>query len=175
MGGMNTGHDRSINLAIKKLAGTFSQQAVTFTTGEVDSVNVATRTCVVLVDNGVELTCKLMAQVGDGVLLIPSVGSTVLVAYSTYNNAYVVCYSDLDTIWLKGDEYGGLVRVAELTTKLNNLENKVNALLASYNTHVHTGVTTGPGSSGPTPSQVSGTLTPTTATEISNPNVKHGL
>lgn len=172
---MNENHDRSINTAIKKLAGTLNQQAVTFTTGNVLSVDIAKRTCVVEVDNGVELTAKLMTEVGDGILLIPATGSTVMVAYSTYNNAYVLMCSDLSKIWLKGDEYGGLVMVSDLVVKLNNLEGKVNSIIAAFNSHVHTGVTTGPGSSAVTPTPISGTLTPTQIRDIENPNVKHGL
>jgi hypothetical protein len=69
---------------------------------------------------------------------------------------------------------GGLVKVIELTQKLNNLENKVNTLITSFNAHVHSGVTTGPGSSGPTPTQVTGTLTPTQRADIENDKIVQG-
>jgi hypothetical protein len=171
---MNEQHDRSISTAIKKLAGTFTQQKITFDLGNVVSVNADERTCEVGMDNNVTMTCKLMAQVGDGILLVPAVGSDVLVGYFTYDNAFVFMYSDLDTISLKGTELGGLVKVIELTKKLNNLENKVNAIITNFNSHTHAGVTTGPGVSGTTATPVTGALTPTLRTEIENPNVAHG-
>lgn len=77
-------------------------------------------------------------------------------------------------IKLNDGAMGGLVKVIQLTQKLNNLENKVNALITAYNTHVHTGVTTGAGSSAATPSTVSGNLTPTNRGDIENDKVKHG-
>jgi hypothetical protein len=77
-------------------------------------------------------------------------------------------------IKLNDGSMGGLVKVIQLTQKLNNLENKVNALITAYNTHVHTGVTTGAGSSAVTPSTVSGTLTPTNRGDIENALVKQG-
>jgi hypothetical protein len=77
-------------------------------------------------------------------------------------------------IKLNDGSLGGLVKVIQLTQKLNNLENKVNQLITAYNTHVHTGVTTGAGSSAVTPSTVSGALTPTNRVDIENDLVKHG-
>lgn len=171
---MNEQHDRSISTAIRRLAGTFTQQKITFDLGNVVSVNADERTCEVGMDNNVTMTCKLMAQVGDGILLIPAIGSDVLIGYFTYENAYVLMYSDLDTIGLKGSELGGLVKVIELTQKLNNLENKVNTIIANFNSHIHSGVTTGPGVSGITATPVTGTIVPTTRTEIENANVTHG-
>lgn len=68
---------------------------------------------------------------------------------------------DLSTfIWLNDDgtmQIGGseknMVRFQELETGFNQLKTDLNNLVSAYNAHVHTGVTTGPGSSGPTASQ----------------------
>jgi hypothetical protein len=60
----------------------------------------------------------------------------------------------------------GMVLVAELVTKLNNLENKVNALVTYSASHTHTGVQTGGGTSGTTATPVTGSLTPTTKEDI---------
>ena len=67
---------------------------------------------------------------------------------------------------------GGLVKVVELTQKLNNLESKVNSLITAFNSHVHTGVTTGAGASGTTLTTVTGTLTPTQRADIENTKIK---
>jgi hypothetical protein len=67
---------------------------------------------------------------------------------------------------------GGLVKVIELTTKLNNLENKVNQLLTAFNSHTHIlTLSTGTGTAAPTSSQVSGTLTPTQRADIENTEI----
>ena len=74
----------------------------------------------------------------------------------------------------KRQQYKGLVINDSLVTKLNNLENKVNDLIMAYNYHTHTGVQTGGGTSGTTPTVITGSLTPTNETELQNQNVKHG-
>lgn len=52
-----------------------------------------------------------------------------------------------------GGNFEGMVKIVDLTTKLNKLVDEVNDLKTKYNTHVHTGVRTGTSSSGPTTSQ----------------------
>jgi len=170
---MNEQHDRSIITAIKKMAGTFSTQTFALTTGKVISVDLTARTCVVEMDNYTDMTCRLMAQVGDGMLLNPTVGSTVAVLFATYTDAYVIMCSDVDTISFKGTELGGLVKVIDLTEKLNNLENKVNDILTNFNSHTHIVISVG-SPTAPTTSIISGTLTPTQQADIENKNVLHG-
>ena len=77
-------------------------------------------------------------------------------------------------IKLNDGSMGGLVKVIELTQKLNNLENKVNQLITSFNSHVHAGVTTGAGSSATTPTPVSGTLVVTNRGDIENNKILQG-
>jgi len=75
-----------------------------------------------------------------------------------------------DTIF-NGGTLDGMVKVGDLVTKLNNLENKVNDLVTWSSTHTHTGVTPGPGSTG-TAVGVVGTLTPTQQSELENTKIK---
>lgn len=49
----------------------------------------------------------------------------------------------------------GMVKIQELTDKINNLVQELETLRSSFNSHVHPGVSSGPGSTGPTISQVS--------------------
>jgi hypothetical protein len=60
-------------------------------------------------------------------------------------------------IWLKADgtmQIGGntknMVRFQELESGFNQLKADFNSFITTYNSHVHSGVTTGGGSSGPT-------------------------
>lgn len=125
---MNREHDRSLKNAIQRMAGTFNKQYLTLTSGNIVSVDNTTRQCVVLLDNDVEVSCKLMAAVGDGLYLIPSVDSTVAVIYGTYEDAYIIMCSDVDSISFKGSELGGLVKVIDLVSQLNTIQNGINDL-----------------------------------------------
>lgn len=125
-------------------------------------------------DAEVTFTVRLMPTVDDGVLVVPTVGSTVTVSTDLNCEAIVVAFTETDKIVLRGGQFDGLVKVAELTTKLNNAENKINAIINAYNAHVHPGVTSGPSSTAVTPSIVAGTLTPTNQSEIENENITHG-
>lgn len=79
--------------------------------------------------------------------------------------------SDGLTKFNEGD-LGGLVKVIDLTTKLNNLEEKVNAIITAFNSHTHIlTLSTGTGSAAPTSTQVSGTLTPTQRADIENDKI----
>lgn len=69
-------------------------------------------------------------------------------------------------------DLGGLVKVIELTEKLNALENKVNQIISAFNSHTHIlTLSTGTGSAAPTASPVSGTLTPTQRADIENEKI----
>ena len=194
------------------MTGTQLSDNVRLLAATVDAVDEAARTCTVTtVSSKGAVTIEnvqLMASIDDGMLIIPVVDSTVIIAYSTFNSPFVVLFSGVAKVLVVGGEnnatvqvdddgvlleigdtkitiadgeitfndgaMGGLVKVVELTQKLNALENKVNALLTAYNSHVHSGVTTGPGSSGPTPTQVTGTLTPTQRADIENDKIVQG-
>jgi len=55
----------------------------------------------------------------------------------------------IQTIFNSGT-FGGLIKIVDLTAKLNELRDTVNDFIQNFRTHVHTGVTTGAGSSGTT-------------------------
>lgn len=178
---------KAIEMAVQKLAGTFQKDIVSIFVCNVDSVNEAARTCDCTAISGDADTqipgVQLMAEVNDGMLLIPAIDSTVIVALSTRNTAFVLMYSDLDKVKIitatltqfNDGSFEGLVTVSSLTEKLNNLEDLVNDLISKYNTHIHTGVTTGAGSSGTTPQTEPDSLTPTTQSEIENTRITHGI
>ena len=62
-----------------------------------------------------------------------------------------------------------------MVSKVNTIENKINQIISTFNTHVHSGVTTGGGSSAVTPTTISGTLTNTVVSDLENDKVKHGV
>ena len=79
-----------------------------------------------------------------------------------------------DTTVFNDGELGGMVKVIELTTKLNNLEKLVNDLVSKFNTHTHIlTLTSGTGTAAPTVSPETTVLTPTVRGDIEDENITH--
>lgn len=164
--------DRNIKEAIEKLSNQERVDNVHVEACTVESVNIGDRTCEVSTISGKTALSisgvQLMASVDDGLLIIPEIGSIVFVQYSTYQLPFILMYSSISSIKLLDGIHGGLVKVIELTSKLNSLENKVNDIILKYNAHVHTANGT------PTVSQVVGAIIPTQRPEIENNKITHG-
>lgn len=138
---------------------------------------------------------QLLAEVNDGVLYVPAIDSTVIIALSTRNKSFVILTSAVSKILfviknggtfttfemsaglikLNDGSFDGLVKVVDLVTKLNNLENTVNALISKYNVHAHTGVSTGSSASGPPAILDTDVLTPTVQADLENTEITHGI
>jgi hypothetical protein len=200
----------AIRRAIETLAGVKGEDKVAMVAAEVISVDEAARTCNVEVITGIGQTeienVQLMASIDDGLLLIPAIGSTIIVSYSAFNQPFVSLFSELSKVLLVAGEnnasiqidesgvlleiaetkllisdgltkfnegdLGGLVKVIDLTNKLNALENKVNSIISAFNSHTHIlTLSTGTGTAAPTSSPVSGTLTPTNRADIENDKI----
>ena len=149
--------DRDIIESIRHLAGTHGQDKVQIEAASVDSVDLSTRTCNVTTISSKQSTAiegvRLMAAIDDGILFVPTLGSTILVTYSTYQLPFVLLFSQVDQVlFISGSSqfsikdgiiqfndgsYGGLIEVAALITKLNNIENMLNDLATKYNAHTH--------------------------------------
>ena len=106
---------------------------------KVISVDLPTNTCYCEPINGdseiqnVKLTTNTTGA-GVGFLLIPKINSLVVVTFLDNSSAYVSMVAEVDEVNVNGKTLGGLVKVIDLTTKLNNLENKVNALITGIST-----------------------------------------
>jgi hypothetical protein len=181
--------DRAIITAIQKAAGTYKEDKVRIVVGTVESIQGNTCTCTIN-DQSILPAVNLQAGVCDGILIIPSIGSTVVIMYSTQINPFVVLYSDIDkaylqvglasiemladgSITLNDGTDGGLVKGDPLVEKLNNLENKVNDLITTFNTHTHNVISVGSPTATAIPT-ISGELTPTKASEIESQSIKYG-
>lgn len=170
--------------AIKQLAGTMFMNPAMIVMAEVVSVDAAARTCVCASIGGTTTSdipvVHLMAETEDGLLLVPEIGSSVIVAFNKELVPFVIMYSGIEsaTFWvngiitLKDGSLGGIPIVGALLQKINALESKVNQLLQAYNAHVHPDPVSG--STGTTTVPVAGTLTPTQLVDIENKNVTHG-
>lgn len=142
----------------------------------VSDIDTANGTCICTPVDGsaVLIGVRLNADNKDGFKLIPKNNTKVIVTLINLTTGYLSMVSEVDEIHLNGVNHNGLTKVAELTTKLNNLENLINDLVLKYNTHTHPGVTVGGGVTGVTPSIETGTLTPTNQSDIENKTCLHG-
>jgi len=132
-----------IRYAIKQISGVENQLS-TLLVCEVVSVDMALRTCVVTVMSGeteYEIPdVQLQASADDGFIIYPAVGSTVIVANEIKMPCYVVMYSEVSKVlasqplWQFNDgKNKGIVKVIELTEKVNALENLMNDLQDKFN------------------------------------------
>jgi len=177
--------ERQIQEAILQISGNKTQDTVTIVECTVDSVSESSRTCDCTTLDGIKISgVRLMSEVDDGVLTIPTIGSIVIVCHTKRLEPFICQFSSVDRVLIiTGDttieakdgsvkfndgSFDGLVKIGDLITKLNNLENIVNQFIGLYNGHVHasSGVTT--------VSLVTQTLTPTQQSELENTLITHG-
>lgn len=133
-------------------------------------------TCTVeLVDTETEIfDVQLQADESNGLLLTPAIHtesapSFVIIAPLDTGVYAVVMYSRLSAIKFLDGSFGGVVKVADLVSKLNAIENKVNSVISFLNSHTHAsnGVVAAPPFSG-------GNLSTTNRGDIENDKVTHG-
>ena len=141
----------------------------------IDSVDLTTLTCycVPLNDDADIINVRLMANIDNGFLLIPEVNSIVVVSFLSDDSAYVSLVSKVSEVQLNGKNFDGLVKVQELTDKLNALENKVNDLITACSSQI---VTLAPSGTFPLASFFTSVtpLIPTQQLEIENTTILQG-
>lgn len=151
----------------------------------VTSVNLTDLTCLCAPINGDAdiVDVRLITDESKGFVIIPQVGSKVTVSFLNDSTAYVSQFSTLTEIRLNGTNYDGIVKVTDLVTKLNNLETRVNLIVAdmfafaSAAAATTTTPVTGTSLSGfitPAFANVTTPLTPTVKENLENTTVKHG-
>lgn len=125
--------------AIKAAAGRGEKLYLTVCT--VDSVDENKRTieCTPVVD-GAQRIVNMQASIegADGILIIPEVGSTVIIGYVDRNNAFVLTHSKIDkisidtkNIILNQGKNGGIVISEKITNEVNTILKRVNAIVAA--------------------------------------------
>lgn len=169
-----------IATAIRMITNTHLTDKVRMFDAEVNSVSMTDRTCEVTMIGGKSantLTVRLMASSDDGLLMKPTIGSTIVVMMSEYTAPFVAKYSGVDSITMLGGDLKGLVKVDDLVTQLNNLEDFVKDLAQKYNAHTHPymNVTT-PATTSPVlpQDQETGVITNTQASDLENTNITQG-
>lgn len=119
----------AIRRAIETLAGVKGDDKVAMVAAEVISVDEAARTCNVEVITGIGQTeienVQLMASIDDGLLLIPAIGSTIIVSYSAYNQPFVSLFSELSKVLLVAGENNASIQIDESGVLLEIAETKL--------------------------------------------------
>jgi len=130
-------------------------------------------------DSAALLDVKLIAGTSKTPLLITPVKDSVVIAtFLTKDTAFVSLYSEIESVQIRGDQFGGLIKIEELVKKINTLENKLNDLITKFNSHIHITTATiligGPGVIAP-PANQETPITPTTQkSDLENEAIKHG-
>lgn len=124
--------------------------------------------------NGVLLTSG--TDITNRLLIVPEIGSTVYVSLVMNNEqwAFVSLYSKVKEIHLRGDRYNGIVKVGDVTEKLNNIENDINNLKSIIGSWLPAPNDGGAALKTASATWVSSTLQTTTEGELQNEKVKHG-
>jgi len=107
-------------------------------------------------------------------MAVPTVGSWVVVSrIKNSDELFVSMISEVDEIFLRGGDFGGLVKIEELVNRLNAIEKAFNNLLNEYKLHVHTDPVSGTTTS-MTPPSTQGLISETQRSDLENKNVNHG-
>jgi len=184
-----TKEEQKVQEALRRMIGVRSALEC----GKVLEVDEEKSTCKVqLIGGGERYGVRLKATIDSntsGAIMIPKVGAMVIIQNILNTNDHlVVMFDELEKILWKlgnmtlevsadgfvfnGGTLKGMTKIDAVVSKLNDLENKVNDLVTYSATHVHPGVTTGPGSTGVSASPVVGALPVTVVADLENDKVK---
>lgn len=121
------------------------------------------------------LGIRLCAEDSDTkFVIIPTVGSKVYVTMDSETGGIVTGFSEVEEVYLRGDSEGGLVKVNDLVTKLNNIENDLNTLKSLFTSWVVVPSDGGAALKAITATWAGQTLTVTNVNDLENEKVKHG-
>lgn len=164
--------------------------------GTVKTVNEANASMTVDVDDLTFYDVRLRSIISNdtGFWVKPKVNSKVIIAQIEGGvDCFLVRAEEIDKFFIKigtqtfemtstgfifnGGTNDGIVLIADLITKLNNIENKVNTIIAAHNAHTHittatVGASATPGVNAVTAAPIAGTLSPTVQTELEHPKIK---
>jgi hypothetical protein len=70
----------------------------------------------------------------NGILLVPVIDSIVLVSWLSKNKPFVVMYSELESVSLRGSDFGGLVKINELKEQLDIVTDRLDTIYDALKT-----------------------------------------
>ena len=181
---------QQIRKAIQQIVGGADAGYVLCT---VDSVDVSKRTCNVTAVSDFTASIpdvQIMAGVEDGMLLVPSVDSQVVICVADGCTPYVAMYSQLDKVlFVVGDmgvmvtndgvqindgSLGGLIKIEDLVSKINTIEQDINTLKTVFSGWTPVSNDGGAALKAAAAAWFAQQLSQTTKSDIENTAVTHG-
>ena len=169
--------DFNLISAIQKIAGVENEDKVRLLQCNVNSVDIPNRIATVTTITGkskITFDAQLQAGIADGIVITPETDSMVYVLASKYTLPFIIQYSDFVNLTLNGDEYGGLVRVIDLTKKINQLEKQINDLKQIFSSWTPISSDGGAALKALSGTWAGQNITLTNQSEIENTIIKHG-
>lgn len=162
---------------------TFKSEKIYSEVCTIVSVNETERTCVCQpIDDSAQLQKVRLQAIKNqsvGLVQIPKVGSYVIVTFIDNRNSFISTLTEVDKILIdtdlvqfNGGTLDGMVKINDLVTKLNNLENTLNTFMnTTFNTHTHISASPGSPTAVPVPLNIA-SLTPTVKADLENTKIK---
>lgn len=107
-------------------------------------------------------------------LITPLKDSVVIVTFLSKDTAFISLYSEIETIQLRGDQYGGLIKIEELKTNLDKLTARVDGIIDAINNGVAIPQDGGVGLQNTIKASLSTLIDKEDFTGIENDLIKHG-
>lgn len=178
---------KKIAEGIKELGG---RDIFEIYTGEVDAVDEGKALIDVKINENVviyDVRLKVVINDNSGLYIVPKVGSYVAIAQMDGGQDFqLIQASEIDKVWLKigdttwevsstgmvinGGSNFGMVKVESLVSRLNELEQSLNAIKAGFNSHTHTAPD---GATTPPLAPYSYQVPSSQRSDFENPKVKH--
>lgn len=118
---------------------------------------------------------KLIAGTSATPLLItPTTGSVVIATFLSKDTAFIGLYSEIDTIEIRGNQYGGLIKIDELTKNLDKLTARVDGIIDAINNGVPIPQDGGLGLQNTIKAALATLVNKEDFTQIENEDVTHG-
>jgi len=169
------------------LSNTFGVDVPAVVFATVKSVDEDKRTCVCVPVNDksvAEIPDVLISAIeNDGQLKFPAVDSVVIIIRTAKNQPFIIKESDLskylliaEEILFNGNEFGGLVKIIELTQKMNEKLSTIKTIFSTIATAADAGISSAGGTPGVVTAYngVQATLTDYVKGDYENTEIKHG-
>lgn len=153
---------------------------------EVIAVDEGERTCTIEPLNGdAQVTGIRFANSANAMFLaVPAIGSIVLVDFFEDSEGYISMFSEVDSlvfsttpgnvIQLQDGSFGGIVKVTDLVSKLNAIEQDINNLKSAISDWTPVPNDGGAALKAALASYAGSTLTQTTRQDLENESITHG-
>ena len=118
---------------------------------------------------------KLLAGTSATPLLItPVVGSTVIATFLSKDTAFVSLYSEIESVQIMGDQFGGLIKIEELVKNLDKLTARVDGIIDAIKNGVPIPTDGGAGLQTSIKVALALLIDKEDFTTMENENIKHG-